>query len=88
MKKSEKKSVTKPEKVFRIGLVSASVFCNEIETANGKRDVRNVTLQRRYRDGDEWKNSSSLGLSDLPQALEILRLALTYVEAIEADVTQ
>ena len=42
----------KPEKVFRIGAVSASVFVNEIKTESGTRNVRNVNLQRRYRDGD------------------------------------
>lgn len=78
----------KPEKVFRIGSVSASVFANEIETSSGKRTVRNVQLQRRYLDGDQgWKSSSSLGLPDLPQAIRALQLAQGHVEAAEADVT-
>jgi len=46
----------KPEKVFRIGSVSASVFANEVQ--EGKRPMRNVNLQKRYRDGEEWKSSS------------------------------
>lgn len=77
----------KPEKVFRIGSVSASVFVNEIEREGGKRKIRNVNLQRRYRDGDEWKSSSSFGLGDIPQAQAVLDLALTYVAAQEADLT-
>ncbi len=40
-----------PEKTFRIGLVSASVFVNEVDGDGGKREIRNVNLQRRYR---EW----------------------------------
>ena len=53
----------KPEKVFRVGSVSASVFVNKIDTENGKREIRNVNLQRRYKDGDgEWQSSSSFGL--------------------------
>ena len=58
-----------PEKQFRIGLVSASVFANEVQTDNGKRRIRNVNLQRRYREGDEWKTSTSFGLGDLPNAI-------------------
>jgi hypothetical protein len=77
----------KPERVFRIGSVSASIFRNEVETAGGKRDMRNVTLQRRYHDGEEWKNASSLGLADLPQALTVLELAMKHIAESEADVT-
>ena len=76
-----------PEKQFRIGLVSASVFANEVRTENGKRCIRNVNLQRRYREGEEWKSSTSFGLSDLPNAIRALQLAQEYVEAKEADIT-
>jgi hypothetical protein len=74
----------KPEKVFRIGSVSASVFVNEIEP--GKRQVRNVNLQKRYRDGEEWKTSTSFGLAELPQAMSVLDLAMKYVADKEAEV--
>jgi len=78
----------KPGKVFRIGPVSASVFVNEVKTDNGKREIRNVKLQRRYRDDSdgEWKSSSSFGLADLPQALVVLEMALKHVAEKEADV--
>ena len=72
-----------PEKVFRIGFVSASVFANEVDT---DRVVRSVNVQRRYRDGDETKYSSSFGLGDLPQAIRVLQLAQHHVEQHEADV--
>jgi hypothetical protein len=77
----------KPEKVFRVGSVSASVFKNTVETQNGKRDMRNVALQRAYRDGEEWKNTSTFGLAEVPQALAVLDLALRYLSNKEADVT-
>jgi len=75
-----------PEKTFRIGSVSASVFVNEVQGDGGKRKIRNVNLQRRYKDGDEWKSTSSFGISDLPQAIRALQLAQTHVESIEAEV--
>jgi hypothetical protein len=76
-----------PEKTFRIGSVSASVFVNEVQGDGGKRQIRNVNLQRRYKDGDEWKSASSYGLSDLPQAIRALQLAQAHVESVEAEVT-
>ena len=77
----------KPETVFRIGSVSASVFVNEINTDSGQRYVRNVNLQRRYRDGDEWKSSSSFGLGDIPQAIAVLEMAMKHVADQEAELT-
>ena len=77
--------MNKPEKVIRIGYVSASIFVNEIKTEGGTRTVRNVNLQRRYKDGDEWKSASSFGLGDLPCALRVLQLALEHIETVEAE---
>ncbi len=79
----------KPERVFRIGSVSASVFVNEIETEGGTRRLRNVSLQRRYRDADdgEWKSASSFGLAELPQALAAMEMAMQHVAGKEAGVS-
>ena len=78
--------MSKPEKVFRIGYISASIFVNEIDTEGGKRTVRNVNLQRRYKDGNEWKTASSFGLGDLASAIRVLQLAQGHVENVEAEV--
>lgn len=75
----------KPEKTFRVGYVSASVFVNDAETEGGKRQFRSVTLQRSYRDGEETKFVSSFGLAELPQAIRVLQLAQQHVERMEAE---
>ena len=41
--------------------ITASIW--QQDTQNGS--MFNVTFQRAYRDGDEWKNSSSFGKKDL-----------------------
>lgn len=75
-----------PEKQFRIGLVSASVFANEVNGEGGKRTVRSVNVQRRYREGDgDWKTATSFALSDLPAAIRVLQLAQQHVEEQEAS---
>lgn len=78
----------KPEKVFRIGAVSGSVFVNEVDTENGKRQIRNVNLQRRYRDegSGEWKSATSFGLADLPATIMVLKLAMDHVASQEAEI--
>ena len=75
-----------PEKQFRIGLCSASVFVNQVGDTGSKRKIRNVQLQRRYKDGDEWKSTTSFGLGDLPNAIRCMELAMHHVETIEAEV--
>ena len=75
----------KPQKVFRIGFVSASVFVNETETENGKRTFHSVNVQRSYRDGDQTKFTSSFGLAELPTAILVLQLAQEHVECAEAE---
>lgn len=78
----------KPERVIRIGAISASVFANEVARDGQKVIVRNVRLQRRYKDADgEWKSNASFTLSEMPGALAVLRLAFEHVAAVEAHAT-
>lgn len=74
----------KPEAVFRIGFVSASVFVHDVDSDNGKRAIRSVNLQKRYKDGDEVRYTNSFGLAELPQVLRVLQLAQQHVESREA----
>ena len=76
------KQKQRPEVTFRIGSISASVFVNKTDA--GER--RNVTLQRSYRDGDEWKSTTSFGLGDLPTAIAVLQRAFDHVADKEITV--
>lgn len=74
--------MSQPEKSFRIGNISAAVFLNE---SQDKRPFRSVVLQRRYKDGDDWKYSNSFTLNDLPSVQIVLQMALTHVAGQEAE---
>lgn len=76
-----------PEKVFRIGYVSASVFTREVSGENGSRVLRSVRIQKRYMDGNDVKYTDSFSLPELPQAQRVLQLASKWVEQHEADLT-
>lgn len=74
--------MAQPEKVIRIGSVSASVFVNE---STEHRSFRSVTLQRSYRDGDQTKYTGNLNLGHLPNAIAVLKLALEHIAHEEAE---
>ncbi|MBC8288794.1 MAG: hypothetical protein H8E37_00600 [Planctomycetes bacterium] len=78
---------TRPEKVFRIGFVSASVFAHKVDSEEGTRTIRSVSIQKRYRDGEDVKYTSSFNLAELPLALRVIELAQHYVESKEAEVS-
>ena len=79
-------SSRKPDKVIRIGYVSASIFSNELEGENGKYLLHSVVIQKRYMEGNQVKYTSSFGLSELPLAARVLQLAQHWVEEQEAHV--
>jgi len=70
-----------PEKKFRASGVEASIWTNS-RTFNGQtRDVKSVTVERRYKDpqSGEWKSSSSFRASDLPLVKFVLDEAYRYI---------
>jgi hypothetical protein len=80
-----------PEKVFRVGHVSASIFVNtstrEEDGESVEREFRTTSLQRSYKDDEgKWQYSGNLTLGDLANAIRALSLAQAYVEAQEATV--
>ena len=49
-----------PEANFRLGNVTATVWSNERSSANGNKKFRTVQLEKRYKDGDEWKSLGTI----------------------------
>jgi len=66
---------TKPVHEIRLGRIRAAVWENE--TQNGTR--HNVTVSRLYKDGDQWKDSTSFGREDLPVVCKVLDMAHTWI---------
>jgi hypothetical protein len=74
MAKTAKPKV-RPVHEVRMGRIRAAIWENETE--NGTR--HNVTLSRLYKDGDDWKDSSSFGRDDLPLVAKVSDLAHTWI---------
>jgi hypothetical protein len=74
-------TATKPIKVFRLRGVKASVFANPMEQGV----YHKLTLQRIYREGNEWKTTQSLSRDDLPVARLLLDRAWEFILETEAS---
>ena len=61
--------------------IRAAIWPNETET--GTR--HNVTISRLYKDGDDWKDSTSFGRDDLPLVAKVCDQAHTWIfeQAVE-----
>jgi hypothetical protein len=71
---------TKPVQKFRAGQVSCALWENEISVAGGRKvKVLKATVERRYKDGDEWKSSGSFARNELPLAIYCLQKAFDHM---------
>lgn len=65
----------KPEHV-RVGAISATIWENTGKnTKGGEYSFNSVTVERGYKDGEEWKSSSSFRVNDLPKLILALQKA-------------
>lgn len=78
--KNENKSKQTPAFEARLNHIRVSVWEN---SANGKLWL-NTVITRRYKDGDEWKDSNTFsGLGDLALVAEGVRLAQEFIRSKE-----
>ncbi|MBZ5608790.1 MAG: hypothetical protein LAP38_11055 [Acidobacteriia bacterium] len=70
---SEKKAA--PVAKVRVGLITASIWENKTD----KGDFQNVTFERRYKTGDQWKSTRSYGVGDLLELAKCADIAHTMI---------
>ena len=72
--------MAKPETVFKVGAVRASIFRNIIQHAGQSVALPKVVLEVRYKDKTgQWQGTNSLSLNDLPKAILALQKAFEYL---------
>lgn len=72
--------MAQPEKRFKVGACTASVFVNEVTTQNGPTQMKSVSLQRTYKDKDgNFQSTSSFGANDMPKAMLAMQKAYEYL---------
>ena len=76
-KSSSNGSNARPVKEIRMGRIRAAVWENE--TQNGT--LFNVTVSRLYKDGNNWKDSSSFGRDDLLVVAKVVDRCHTWIHS-------
>ena len=70
-----------PEKKFRAGAISATVWKNQSKEGN---DFSSVSFEKGYKDAKgEWKSTSHLNVNDLPKALVVIGKAFEHLSLKE-----
>ena len=65
----------KPAHEVRLGRIKATIWANQ----NDNGTWYNVTLSRSYKDGDEWKSSTSFGRDELLTVAKVADLANSWI---------
>ena len=70
-----------PEKKFRAGAISATIWQNEGHTREGASALFNtISFERGYKDKEgNWKSTTSLRIGDIPRAVVVLNKAYEYL---------
>ena len=73
-----------PEKRFRAGAVSATVWRNKTKEGNG--EYHTVAIERCYKDKDDnWQTTNSMRTNDLPKANVVLQKAYEFIVLNEQE---
>jgi hypothetical protein len=70
-----------PEKKFRAGAISATIWLNKGQNAQGEpTEYRTISIERNYTDKDgKWHSNNSLRVNDLPKGQLVLQKAYEYL---------
>jgi len=72
---------SKPVAKLRLGRISAAIWKNDTD----KGSLFNVSFQRSYKEGDEFKNSHSFGRDDLLILAKLADQAHTKIHDLQND---
>ena len=70
-----------PEKKFRAGAVSATIWKNKAENKEGSEvEYNTISIERNYTDKEgKWQSTNSFRINDLPKASVVLNKAYEYL---------
>jgi len=77
--------MNKPEKKFSCGSISASIWANTKVVSGEKIKIYSVTINKAFKEGEEWKYTNSFNIEDLPKVALVATEAYKYVRLREND---
>ncbi len=83
-------AVNHPEKKFRAGSVTATIWLNKSHNAKGEDgEYYTITMERSYTDKEgKWQTTNSLRVNDLPKATIVLQKAYEHIVLQEQDLSK
>ena len=75
---------SKPVHTIRFRGISASIFENKTTVDGREVTFRKVSVTRSYKDGDDWKHTTSFGRDDLPVVNLVVQRAYEWILDTEA----
>jgi len=86
MADSKNASTSKPVQTYRLHGISVSIFANPTKVDGDDTVFHKVSIQRTYRDGDEFKTTTSFSRDDLPVVELLARRAWEWIHKTESSV--
>ena len=77
--------MNKPEKKFNCGSISASIWANTKVVNSETVKLYSVTMNKAYKEGEEWKYTNSFNIEDLPKVALVANEAYKYVKLKSTD---
>ena len=71
--------MNKPEKSFRCGAVSASIWANDREVEGQTVSFFSVRIDKAFKNGDGWKHTSTFSVDDLPKVALVANEAYRFI---------
>lgn len=73
----------------RKGNIEANVWENTKDGKNGEKfTVQTVKVHKNYNDGKEWKTTDTLGVNEVPKAIEALKECYNHMLTSKKDNTE
>lgn len=77
--------MNKPEKQFRCGPVSASIWAQSRTVDDNMVKFYSTNIDKSYKDGEEWKHTNSFAVEDLPKVALVANEAYKYLRLRSSD---
>ena len=71
--------MNKPEKEFRCGAVSASIWANDREVEGQTVSFFSVRIDKAFKEGNVWKHTSTFSVDDLPKVALVANEAYRFI---------
>lgn len=84
-REAQEELTNSPEKKFRAGAISATIWLNKGQIFNGvESKFKTISLERSYTDKEgKWHTTNNLRVNDLPKAQTVLQKAFEHIVLAE-----